>query len=201
MAKSVTINGKTYNGIISVGLPLSDGTGTALFDEHQEGETEAPLFPLQAGTMTGTNAIISVSSGHTVSCDFIGNGVANQLLTTSLWSPFATASGQGTRSHSVGFKLFTIPSGATVTMSMDNLSPSNAAGVAFGITIAGSSTGLGGGAIGVNGGNIQNVSQSVTFTTTQAYDISAAYVVYMGGNTGDSFSFDINLTVNGVRWI
>lgn len=194
---NVTINNKTYNGITKVLLPLADGNGTAEFSENSGEEVTDSLYPLQSGRTTLTNVIAEVSGSHHVDVQIIGNGISGQVVSMGLWAGLP----YGSRSLPTTFEWFTIPSGANVTFKMENLSKNGITGLAFGVAKPNQSASIDNKPIGVDGGQITGTSMEYSFIASEDIVVSSVYVVFIGGSLGSDFSFDVNITVNGTRWV
>lgn len=200
----VKINNKVYNGITKVILPLADGTGSAQYSEDSGGEVDEVLYPLSAGVSNTLNLSLSVSGSHHIDGQFVGSGLSGQVLTVGLWPglPASTGSPSGdTRTHGDSYTWFTIPSGANVTFKIENLTTNGINGIAFGVTKPNTTTSIDGKPIGVDGGQISGTVSEYSFVAASNIRVSAIFLIVTGASVGADFSFDINVTVNGTRWV
>lgn len=193
---NVTINNKTYNGITKVLLPLADGNGTAEFSENSGEEVTGSLYPLQSGRSATANLSVEVSGNHHVDGQVIGGGISGQVISIGLWAGLPNA-----RSNPATYEWFTIPSGANVSFKMENLSKNGITGIAFGVAKPAQSASIDNRPIGVDGGQISGTTTEYSFVASEDIPVSSVYVVFVGGAIGADFSFDVNVTVNGTRWI
>lgn len=193
---NVTINNKTYNGITKVLIPLADGSGTAEFSENSGEEVTDSLYPLQSGRSTTANLSVEVSGNHHVDGQVIGNGISGQVISVGLWAGLPNA-----RSNPATYEWFTIPAGANVSFKMENLSKNGITGIAFGVAKPAQSSSINNRPIGVDGGQISGTTTEYSFVASEDIPVSSVYVVFVGGAIGADFSFDVNVTVNGTRWI
>jgi hypothetical protein len=192
---NIKINGKTYSNVGGVKFPLADNTGFATFVENEGGEDSPALYPLPYINYQGAAIQKLQTNGNHLELSTTNNGVVVINLVEGIDSITK-------RSFAAAYNRFPlIPANTEVTFAIENVE-NNGANFAVGMTIPNASTSINNMPLGQDGGSIGGTSnrKSYTFTTSEETQISSFYCS-LDTTLGKSISFDLSLTVGGVRWI
>lgn len=201
MSQNVKINGKTYNGITKVNLPLADGTGSATFEEPSEGgDTVAALYPMAYSYFDGATKKKEISNGNHVSVTNLSAAAGSAAFTLNI--PYCVNSIISTRAFDAQTVwLPIISAGKTIKFELKNVSVTGDGGYAVGFTVPNGQADFEVKPLGRDGNGINGtVGMSKTYTTTSDFQLSSCYLVY-DQTAISAIEFDLEITVDGVRWI